>query len=235
MNPFLAVPRRLVAVLAALALLSAALPSSGLAQAAKPAATKPAATKSAPKAKKAKAPAKTLEQQIEEDGLYAKGTNWVSARFGWNDRTGERNGDGLYGYGIGYQRMMSPRYAFAAGVSHDIVGRFGDRHDVMVPMTAEFQRHFRWKGALRPYVGAGGGYYFRKLDRTANDHDSYTTSGAHLSLGFTSTLDASHLIGLEVRAALLNGRPGLMNPTFGAGTFDETVWSVKASYAFAYR
>lgn len=196
--------------------------------------TKPAKTPKPAKEKPVKAPEKSFEEMKKEDGVYAKGSNWLSLRFGWAKRTGELAGDGFVGYGLGYQHMISRRYAFGAGVGHDVVGHFGQQIDEAVPFTAEFQRHFRWKSVLRPYVGLGGGYYLRKNYRTAGEYTTTATGGPHVSLGFTSALDDKHVIGLEARVARLQGRTGVVNPTFGPGENTETMWTIKGSWALVY-
>lgn len=273
MNQFVASVRRMSAVFAAIALLSALTPAFSRAQsdakpadpatpaatekaadngkkvkkakaekpakAAKVAATKPAAAPAKAKAekpkaeKKAKAPEKSLEEQKKEDGVYMKGNDWISARFGWAKRAGQFNGDGLVGYGVGYQHMINRRLAFAVHANHDVVGHFGPHLDEAVSFTAEFQRHFRWKGALRPYIGLGGGYYVEKYYRTGDDHSS-TTGGPHISLGFTSAIDDKHVIGLELRGARLDGRPGITDPSFGTGEDAELIWTIKGSWSLAY-
>src|SRR5207249_1860870 len=119
-----------------------------------------------PRVAKAKEPEKSWEEQKKEDGVYAKRSNWLSFRFGYAKRSGELSGDGLVGYGVGYQRMLTRKYAFAAGIGHDIVGHFGTQIDQAVPFTGEFQRYFNWKTAMRPYIGVGGGFYLRKYYRT---------------------------------------------------------------------
>ncbi len=202
---------------------------------AKPAAAPPAKPKADQKAKpaKVKAPELSLEEQKKADGVYMKGNDWMSARFGWAKRTGEFNGDGLVGYGIGYSHMINRRLAFNVQANHDVVGHFGSRLDEAVSFTGEFQRHFRWKGPIRPYFGLGGGFYVEKFYRTGGDL-SATTGGPHMSLGFTSAIDDRHVIGFEIRSARVDGRPGITNPTFGLGSDSEVIWTVKGSYAIAY-
>lgn len=237
MNQFVATLRRMLAVLAAVSLLSGLMPALSHAQAdATPAAPPAAPSKpaKAPKVKKVKAPEPSLEEQKKADGVYAKGSNWMSMRFGWAKRTGELAGNGLVGYGLGYQHMMSRKFAFAAGVGHDVVGHFGPAIDEAVPFTAEIQRHFKWNTAVRPYVALGGGYYLRKNYRTAGEYTTTTTGGPHFSLGFTSALDGKHVIGLETRVAKLQGRAGIVNPTFGSSGDTETLWTLKASWALVY-
>jgi hypothetical protein len=182
----------------------------------------------------ARAPEKSWEEQRKEDGIYAKRSNWISFRFGYAKRTGDVAGDGFVGYGVGYQRMLTRRYAFAATAGHDIVAHFQSQLDEAVPLTGEFQRHFKWSTALRPYVGLGGGYYLRKKYRTAGEYNTTTTGGGHVSLGFTSALDVNHVIGFETRVAWLQGRPGVVNPTFGPGEDTETLWTAKVIWGLVY-
>jgi hypothetical protein len=211
-----------------------------VAKVAKPAQEKPVATAPAPspkpakQASKPKTPEKSLEEQKKDDGVYAKNSDWLAFKFGYAKRTGKVSGDGFVGYGVAYQHMMSSKFAFAAGVGSDVVGHFGQQIDIAVPFTAEFERHYKWKGAVRPYLGLGGGYYFRKAYRTGSEYTTTTTGGPHLSMGFTSALNEKHVIGFETRVARLRGRPGIVNPTFGAGDVTETLWTAKVSWALVY-
>ena len=192
------------------------------------------ATKPPKPGKPPKPPEKSFEEQQKEDGIYAKHSNWLTFRFGYAKRTGDLTGDGFVGYGVGYQHMITKKYAFAANVGHDVVGHFQNQLDEAFPFTGEFQRHFKWDTALRPFVGLGGGYYLRKSYRTGNDYNTTATGGAHLSLGFTSDLDLHHVVGVEARVARLTGRPGVVNPTFGPGTDSETIWTVKLIWGLVY-
>ena len=198
---------------------------------------------SAPKGSKPKAPkaaaaaavaAPSYEERRKVDGVYAKGANWLGLRFGYANRTGELSGDGFIGYGISYTRMLSKKYAFAAGINHDIVGHFADQIDVSVPFTGEFQRVFNWSGDMRPYLGVGAGFYYRKFYRTGNEYNTATSGGGHVSLGLTSQLDDKHVVGFETRVAWLQGRPGVINPTFGPGEDTETIWTAKLTWALVY-
>ncbi len=188
----------------------------------------------APKVAKAKPPGKPYAERRQEDGVYAAGANWLSLRFGYAKRAEDFSGQGLVGYGMGYQRMLTRRWAFAAGAGHDVVGHYGSQLDVAVPFTGEFQRHFAWKSAARPYLGLGGGYYLRKTYRTGGTEAMLPTGGAHASLGLLSPVTDRHVVGLETRMAFLKGRPDSVDPTFGHGVGTETLWSVKVSWALVY-
>ena len=192
----------------------------------------------APKVSKPKAPkaaaAAAVAPKRKEDGVYAKGANWLGLRFGYANRTGETSGDGFIGYGMSYTRMLSNHYAFAAGINHDIVGHFADQIDVSVPFTGEFQRVFKMGSEMRPYIGLGGGYYFRKYYRTGTEYNTTTAGGGHVSIGLTSQLDDKHVVGFETRVAWVSSRPGITNPTFGTSTSTETIWTAKLTWALVY-
>jgi len=196
--------------------------------------------KKAPKVKKAKTPKapkpepKPYAERRAEDGLYAAGSNWVSLRLGYAKRVGDVSGQGSMGYGMGWQHMLGRRYAFAAGINHDIVGHFSAQTDIAVPFTMEFQKHFGWKSTARPYMGLGGGYYFRKFYRTAGQYDTESTGGFHVSVGIQSPLGDRHAIGLEARAARVQRKAGVTNPTFGTTDDTETLWTVKGTWALVY-
>jgi hypothetical protein len=232
-------PAAFTAVLASLSLVS---PGATNAQSTTPPApaaaapAKPAKAAKTPKVRKPKAAKveKPYEERRKEDGVYAKSANWLSLRFGYANRTGETSGDGSIGYGIGYTHMLSNKYAFAAGINHDIVGHFAKQLDVAVPITGEFQRVFKWSGEMRPYLGVGGGFYFRKYYRTGSEYNTTTTAGEHVSIGLTSQLDDKHVVGFETRVAWVQGRPGVVNPTFGAGSETETIWTAKLTWALVY-
>ena len=232
---------RPAAFTAVLASLSLASPGALHAQSTPPATTPaaPAAPAKAAKTPKVRKPkvAKVeapYEERRKADGVYAKGANWIGFRFGYANRTGDLSGDGSIGYGINWTKMLSKRSAFAASLNHDIVGHFAKQIDESVPITGEFQRVFNWSGDMRPYLGVGGGFYYRKFYRTGNDYNTTTTGGAHVSVGLTSQLDDKHVVGLETRVAWLKGRPGVVNPTFGPGEDTETIWTVKLTWALVY-
>lgn len=224
---------------AATAPASKAQPSSA-AKSQKSATSKPSKT-SKSKASKAAAAGATTAAVAKAHGEprklespYGKGANWLSLRFGYANRTGELSGDGYVGYGIGYSHMLNKRYAFAAGINHDVVGHFAKQIDESVNYTGEFERVFNWSGEMRPYLGLGGGFYLRKMYRTGTDYSTTTTGGAHVSLGLTSQLDEKHVIGFETRVAWVKGRPGVVNPTFGPGTDTETIYTAKLTWALVY-
>ena len=199
-----------------------------------PKASKPKAPKAAAAGAAAKKPETPYEERRKVDGVYAKGANWLALRFGYANRTGDLSGDGSVGYGIAWMHMLSQKYAFAAGIDHDFVGHFAKDLDESVPFTGEFRRIFKWNGQMRPYLGVGAGFYFRKFYRTDSEYNTSATGGGHVSIGLTSQLDDKHVVGFETRIAWLQGRPGVVNPTFGPGEDTETIWTAKLTWALAY-
>lgn len=200
------------------------------------AAAKPAAAqKKAPKAAKPPKPAeKSLEEQRAEFGAWAKGTNWLSFRAGYAKSAAKNAGDGLGGYGIGYQHMLNPHWAFGASVHHDLLGHLANSYEISVPMTAEFTRHYKWKTVAQPYVGLGGGYYFHKFYRTGSNYTGSPSSGWYVSTGFNCPIDGRHLLGIDTRMSFVNGHTGTINPVFGEEKANETLWSIKLNWSMVY-
>ena len=210
---------------------------------AKAATTAPAKAAKQPKAEKApkvkgtpklKAPEKSLEEQKAEDGLWAKRTNWVSLRAGYAKNSNANAGDGLFGYGVAYQRMISRQWSFGASVQHDILGQLAVASEVTVPFTVELQRHYKWTTVMRPYVGFGGGYYFHKYYRTGDSYGGSPGAGFFLDGGTNLPIDDNHLIGLDTRISFVNGRDGVTNPVFGTEKAKQVFWSIKLNWALAY-
>lgn len=208
-------------------------PRTNTAPAPKPAATpktpKPAKTPRAPKP-----PEKSMEEQRAADGLWAKHTSWMSLRAGYAKASGEVAGDGLAGYGIAYQRMLTSHVGFGGSVQHDLVGHLGSSYEVSVPFALEVTRHFKWKTQMRPYVGLGSGYYFHKYYRTAGNYTGSPGRGIYVNLGTNVPVDAKHLLGIDTRVSFVKTTEGAVNPVFGTQKSSETLWSVKLNWAFGY-
>ncbi len=188
---------------------------------------------SADSARKAKPAEKSFEEQKKEDGIWVKRGNWIGVRAGYAKRGGGNSGDGLFGYGVSYQRMLTRHYSLNAAVQHDVVGHLGNSLEYDIPMTLEFQRHFRWSPTLRPYLGLGGGYHWRKFYRTRTDDGGAPVSGWHVSFGANTPLDDRHVLGFETRMAVVPGR-GTVNPVFGPDDDQSTLWSAKLTWSIGY-
>jgi len=193
---------------------------------------KPAALPKAPKPPRP--PEKSLAEQRAEDGPWARHTNWLSLRAGYAKATGETSGDGLVGWGMAYQHMLNRQWGFGAVVQHDVVGHIGPGYEISVPFTVEVNRHFKWDTVIRPYVGVGGGYFFHKFYRTANDNTGAPGGGGYISLGANMPLSDRHVLGIDTRVAFVSGRDGVVNPVFGPETGTGTLWSAKLNWALVY-
>lgn len=189
--------------------------------------------KTAKPAKAPKPPEKSFEVQKKEDGVWVKRGNWIGVRAGYAKRGGGSSGDGLVGYGVSYQRMLSRNTSFNASIQHDVVGHLGNSYEYDVPMTIEFQRHYRWSPTLRPFIGLGGGYHWRKFYRTGPDYGGAPTSGWQVSFGANTPLDDRHVLGFETRIAIVPGR-GTVNPVFGPDDDQSTLWSAKLTWSMGY-
>jgi hypothetical protein len=206
-----------------------------------PATTSAAATAATPKPAKApkapkppRPPEKSYAEQRAEDGPWAKRATWLSFRAGYAKSAAETAGDGLVGYGLAYQRMMTRQWAFGAAVQHDLLGHLGNSYEISVPFTVEFTRHYNWKTALRPYLGVGGGYYFHKYYRTGNNYTGAPAAGGFINFGANMPLSDRHLLGLDARMSMVGGRDGVVNPVFGAETSTEMLWSLKLGWSLVY-
>jgi len=191
-----------------------------------------AAVRSASAADAPKPAEKTYAERRAADGPWAKGADWLSFGAGYSRAGGKNAGDGLGGYGIGYQHMMSPSYSFGASIHHEVLGHLGTSYEISVPFTAEIVRHFKWKTVIRPYLGVGGGYYFHKYYRTSHDDTGAPGGGWHISTGANLPLDDRHVLGLDARVGFVKLRGSdVVNPVFGPEPSSESQWSVKLNWA----
>jgi hypothetical protein len=189
----------------------------------------------APRVAKVRPPEKSYAERRAEDGPWAKGANWLVFGAGYARAGGQDAGDGLGGYGIGYEHMLSNKWSFGARIHHDVLGHLGKSYEVAVPFTAEFVRHYKWKTVMRPFLGLGGGYYFHKYYRTGADYTGAPGSGYHVTLGTDLPIDDRHLLGLETRIGIVKGRGDqVVNPVFGPEANSLTIWSVKLNWALVY-
>ncbi len=204
---------------------------------AKPAQPAAATAPKPAKAKKQKPPKpaeKSYEEQRAIDGVWAKRANWISFGAGYAKSKSKHAGDGLVGYGVSYDRMLNNKWSLGASVHHDLLGHFRSSTEVLVPFTVDVTRHFKWKTAIRPYVGLGGGYHFHKYYRTEYDYTGAPGAGWHLSFGANMPLDDRHVLGLDTRVSNFSSRDGVVNPVFGPEEASETAWSVKLNWALVY-
>jgi hypothetical protein len=106
--------------------------------------------------------------------------------------------------------------------------RRGGADDRRVPARVQVERRDA------PYLGVGGGFYFRSsIAPAASTTPPRAVAGTSRSAS-PSQLDDKHVVGFETRVAWVQGRPGVVNPTFGAGSDTETIWTAKLTWALVY-
>jgi len=194
-----------------------------------------AATPRAPKTPKpAPPPEQSIEEQRAADGIWMKRANWLGLRAGYAKAAVPNGGDGLAGYGMSYQHMISRQWSIGAAVQHDVVAHLGMSSEISVPFTVEMTRHFKWDTAIRPYLGFGGGYYFHKYYRTGTNDTGAPGSGVHISFGANMPLSDRHVLGLDLRSSFVGGRTGVVNPVFGAEQSTMVLWSAKLTWGMVY-
>lgn len=175
---------------------------------------------------------------------WAARRNWLSFRAGYAKSATEDAANGSVGGGIGYSRMLSKwkiykwtlfKHFSLGGYAHiEQLGRFGDAAEIEVPATIELVRHFRWDSPyVHPYLGVGGGAFYRKLYRSGDDIGEMR-SGKYLVLGVNSPVDGTNVLGLDLRVVKLDATNVRVNPVFGAGDNNAKHWSVKVNYAVTY-
>ena len=175
---------------------------------------------------------------------WASRRQWLSFRAGYAKSGTEDAANGSVGGGIGYSRMLSRMKIYKwtlfksfslGGYAHiEQLGRFGNAAEIEVPITLELVRHFRWGSPyVHPYLGVGGGAFYRKLYRSGDDI-GVMRSGKYLVLGVNSPIDGTNVLGLDLRLVKLDATNVRVNPVFGAGDNNATHWSVKINYAVTY-
>jgi len=204
----------------------------------------PAAVPATPPPAKAKAkPAAGPVDELTRSWQPAR--QWMSFRVGMARSLAPDAPDGSVGGGIGFSRMISGlhiwrftplrRWSFGGYVQVDQIGRFGNASEIEVPLTAELVRHYQWGTPyLRPYLGLGGGAFFRKLYRTGADVAPRPRVGGYLVVGANAPINSNRVIGVDLRFARVDGDNGGVNPVFGVGKNPVTHWGMKLNYAITY-
>jgi hypothetical protein len=160
---------------------------------------------------------------------WADGTQWISLRAGYAKSAVKSAGNALGGYGFGFTRFISPKWALGGHVQHDVLGRFGAASEIDIPITVEMTRHFAWETPLRPYLGFGTGAFIHKMYRTGADETSIRP-GAFLTAGANAPINATSLIGVDARmVAQMDAET--TNPVFPSDGSTVLHWSLKLNYA----
>ena len=157
---------------------------------------------------------------------------WISLRAGYAKSGARFAAGGSFGYGFAYTWFLAPGTAWSASVQHDVLGRYGSASEIEVPITVEFTRHFHWSDPARPYLGVGWGAVYHKTYRTGADESDFR-QGLYLTGGGNAAIDASSLIGFDLRIMLEQDTRSI-NPTFPNAQASSTVWGAKLVYSRAF-
>ena len=163
------------------------------------------------------------------DGPCDEGKHWISVRAGYAKSRARLAANGSYGYGFSYTWFLARGVAWTASVQHDLLGRFGAASEIEVPFATEFTRHFNLGATARPYLGGGWGAIYHKTYRTGADESGFR-QGLYVSTGANAVLDATSLIGFDLRMTLEQDTRSI-NPSFPNIEPSSTVWSAKVSYS----
>jgi hypothetical protein len=161
---------------------------------------------------------------------WQKGANWTSFRIGYAKSLDGGAPNGMGGGGFGFSRMLSDRVSLGFFVHYELLGKFGDAAQIEIPATAEYALHFRWKTALRPYVGVGVGGFYHKITRSGSPRADLLP-GTIFKFGADSPLDDHNVLGLDARVASVGTDDEILDPVFGRASPRSIRWSVKLSYA----
>jgi hypothetical protein len=184
------------------------------------------------------AAASAAPASAQDMGPWAKGRQWISVRAGYARSAAEGAADGNVGFGFGYIRFRNSKWSLGAQAAVDILGRYGDAYELEAPWTVEVARHYQWPTTTRPYVGAGGGVFYNKLQGTGDDR-ARLLPGFYLMTGTNTIVSPHGLLGFDVRASLVKVNSPL-NPVFGGeATTGQSQsraihWSAKVTYAWAF-
>jgi hypothetical protein len=196
--------------------------------------------------------------QREGHEAWDAGRGWMSMRAGYSKAAGDFSGGGSLGGGIGYAHMLRPvkiwrwtlfkNFSLGTYAHYEVLSTFGNAKEVEVPATVELVRHFRWKTALRPYLGLGTGAFIRKAYRTGND-TTEVHPGVYLTFGANIPVGGRHLLGFDGRYIRVDSGYVPPNPVFGTGSADEILvpglppryernaaahWSAKINWTVTY-
>jgi len=193
--------------------------------------------------------------------VLQRGSQRLSVRFGYAKGSGDVAPDGRLGGGFGYRRFVLDKWSVGVYAHYELLGRFGEATDIMIPLTMEVARHTRWGAAVYPYVGVGAGAFYHKQYRTGVDASGFSP-GRYLTFGACTPVRPRGFLGLDVRVASvdrLDNNAAFPGPDAGRLKVDDLVlllkgptrddlplffnesesktrilWSVKLDYSIAY-
>jgi hypothetical protein len=188
---------------------------------------------------------------VSAQDQWSKGKHWLSARAGFANSNASGSGSGNVGFGAGYAMILPSIKIWKASIlggwglggyaHYEVLGGFADAKEIEIPVTAELVRHFNLNSSYRPYVGLGGGAYFRKTSGTGADI-SEVKPGYYLNFGANAPISGSQLVGMDFRVSRVKSIYDPPNPVFGAGSVGRSTagvleermashWSIKLNWA----
>ena len=190
-----------------------------------------------------------------DEDPWAPGKQWLSVRAGFANSAVRGSGEGSFGYGFGYSRILRPvkiyKWSSLGGLSlggyvhHEMLGGFDGAREIEVPATVELVRHFRWNSSYRPYLGLGSGGFYRKTYRTGADIGT-VKPGYYVTLGANAPIGGRNLLGFDFRMVRVSAVYDPPNPVFGSGSIKRststganvrqlaTHWSAKLNWSLTY-
>ena len=164
-----------------------------------------------------------------QEGHWDEGRQWASVRAGYAKSKAYFAADGGFGYGFSYSWFVGRSLSWSASLQHDVLGRIGSAAEIEIPVTTEFNYHFRWGGSTRMYMGGGWGAVYHKTYRTGADESGFR-QGVMVTTGVNAAVDPQSLVGIDFRIMLENGTRSI-NPTFPNIEPSSSVWGAKLSYS----
>jgi hypothetical protein len=167
---------------------------------------------------------------------WAPGTSWVSLRAG-SARSGEANApESGYGAGFGYSKMLGgwlKKFSLGAYIHFENLGSLGDATEYSIPVTLEMARHMRLTREIQPYLGFGGGAYYRKLYRTGDDTGTFEP-GFYILLGANTPIYKAGVLGFDLRLNWVDVSSDDPNPVFAPKESTTTQMGLKINYSIVY-
>jgi hypothetical protein len=156
-------------------------------------------------------------------------SRWASVRIGSTSSGAQFAPPASVGLGFGYTYFLGNQVAASATVGYDVMGRFGDATEIEIPFTVDFTKHFKFSEAGRPYMGAGLGAIYHKLNRTGDDASDFRQA-IYLAIGGNAALDHLNLLGIDFRYTLEQNTRSINN-TFPNPKPATHNFSLKFSYS----
>jgi hypothetical protein len=186
--------------------------------------------------------AQAPDSVVAQLGLpWTSDAQWLSFRGGYAKSGGTNAPATGFGVGVGYTRMLDQwkigpwtlfkHFSLGAHVHVEHFGSFGRASEYSIPMTVELDRHFRWTTYMRPYLGVGGGAYYRKFYRTGEDTGQFEPGGFFV-MGMNAPVDRQNVLGVDLRYSVVDA--GEDNPVFLNENSTSGQWSLKLNWALAY-